>query len=58
MENGGGNNSVILEHLGDAYANLNDITKALEYWNKAKEVDKGDVSEFLDKKIADKKLYE
>ena len=55
---GGINNSVILEHLGDTYAKLNDITKALEYWNKAKALDKGDVSEFLDKKIADKKLYE
>lgn len=58
LANGGGNNSVILEHLGDAYAKLNDITKALEFWNKAKEIEKGETSEFLDKKIADKKLYE
>lgn len=55
---GGSKNSVILEHLGDVYAQLNNIAKALEFWNKAKELDKGQVSEFLDKKIADKKLYE
>ncbi len=58
VNGGGGKNAVILEHLGDTYAKLNDITKALEFWNKAKEVEKGDTSEFLDKKIADKKLYE
>jgi tetratricopeptide (TPR) repeat protein len=59
VSSGGKNNSVILEHLGDTYARLKDITKALEFWNKAKEMSKnGDVSEFLDKKIADKKLYE
>ena len=57
--NGGGDkNAVILEHLGDTYAKLKDITKALEFWNKAKAVANGDASEFLDKKIADKKLYE
>lgn len=54
----GSKNAVILEHLGDTYAKLNNITKALEYWNKAKAVENGDASEFLDKKIADKKLYE
>ena len=58
VEGGGDKNAVILEHLGDVYAKLNNMTKALEYWNKAKAVEKGDASEFLDKKIADKKLYE
>ncbi len=58
VANGGDKNSVILEHLGDVYAKLNNISKAVEFWKKAKEVDKGDVSEFLDKKIADQKLYE
>lgn len=58
VEGGGSKNAVILEHLGDVYAKLNNITKALEYWNKAKAVENGDASEFLDKKIADKKLYE
>ncbi len=58
LENGGKTNSVILEHLGDAYSQLHNIKKALEYWNKAKEIDDGETTEFLDKKIADKKLYE
>jgi len=58
LKNGGNTNSVILEHLGDVNAKLNNIKKALEYWNKAQEVDDGETSEFLDKKIADKKLYE
>lgn len=58
VNGGGSKNAVILEHLGDTHAKLNDITKALEFWNKAKEVSKENTSEFLDKKIADKKLYE
>jgi tetratricopeptide (TPR) repeat protein len=58
LENGGKNNAVILEHLGDVYSKLNNIVKALEYWNKAKEIGKGDTTEFLERKIADKKLYE
>lgn len=58
VNGGGGKNAVILEHLGDTYAKLKDMTKALEFWNKAKAVANGDASEFLDKKIADKKLYE
>ncbi|MDF1673332.1 MAG: tetratricopeptide repeat protein [Vicingaceae bacterium] len=58
VKGGGGKNAVILEHLGDTYAKLNDMTKALEFWNKAKVLANGDASEFLDKKIADKKLYE
>ncbi|PCJ00639.1 MAG: hypothetical protein COB15_02380 [Flavobacteriales bacterium] len=58
MENGGKSNSVILEHLGDTYAQLNNIIKALEFWKKAKAINDGQTTEFLDKKIADKKLYE
>ncbi len=58
LENGGKKNAVILEHLGDVYSQLHNIKKALEYWNKAKEIEDGDTTEFLDKKIADKKLYE
>lgn len=56
LENGGKSNPVILEHLGDVYAKLNSIEKAVEFWEKAKE--KEGNSTFLDKKIADKKLYE
>ena len=58
LENGASSNAVILEHLGDTHAKLNNIIKALEYWNKAKAINNGQGTEFLDKKIADKKLYE
>ncbi len=47
---------VILEHYGDVLYQLGEKEKALENWIKAKE--KGDTSQFLDRKIADKKLYE
>jgi tetratricopeptide (TPR) repeat protein len=56
IENGGNGNAVILEHLGDVNAKLGNIEKALELWNKAKVA--GETSELIDKKIADKKLYE
>ena len=44
----------ILEHLGDTYFKLNDPSKALVWWNKAKEIKS---NELLEKKIADKKYY-
>ncbi|HRP60027.1 MAG TPA: tetratricopeptide repeat protein [Vicingus sp.] len=56
IENGGKNNAVIIEHLGDVNAKLGNIEKALELWIKAKSL--GETSELIDKKIADKKLYE
>jgi len=49
-------NAVILEHYGDILFKLNDKKQALIYWKKAKLTGKG--SEFLDKKILNKKLYE
>ena len=49
-------NGTILEHYGDVLFKLNKPENALEQWKKAK--DKGDTSEFIDKKIADKKLYD
>ena len=58
LQNGGSKNAVILEHLGDVYSKLDNMFKALEYWNKAKEIGEGETTEFLDRKIADKKLYE
>lgn len=55
--NGGGDKRpAILEHYGDVLYKLNDKTKALEYWQKAK--DNGGNSDSLNKKIADKKLYD
>ncbi len=49
--------SVLYEHYGDILIRLGDVPKALEYWQKARKIG-GDTSEFLDKKIADQKLYE
>jgi tetratricopeptide (TPR) repeat protein len=46
----------ILEHLGDVCYKLGQPDEALKYWERAKK--KGSVSELLDKKITDKKLYE
>jgi tetratricopeptide (TPR) repeat protein len=56
LSKGADNRPAILEHYGDVLYKLNDKTKALEYWKKAKE--KGGNSELLNKKIADGKLYE
>jgi Tfp pilus assembly protein PilF len=58
LKNGGESNAVILEHLGDSYAKLKDLIKAVEFWNRAKTINDGSTSKFLDQKIADKKLYE
>jgi len=48
--------SEVLEHYGDILFKLGDVEQATEYWIKAKA--KGPGSEFLDRKIAEKKLYE
>jgi tetratricopeptide (TPR) repeat protein len=56
LKAGGERNGVILEHYGDILFKLNNPEKALEYWKKAKETGRG--SENIDKKIAEKKLYE
>ncbi|MCW8898032.1 MAG: tetratricopeptide repeat protein [Flavobacteriales bacterium] len=53
---GGDKSAVILEHLGDVLYQLNQPEEAMKYWNKAKE--SGEGSEWLDKKIAEGKLYE
>lgn len=45
-----------LEHLGDTFYKLGNIEEAVSNWEQAKS--KGGGSELLDKKIADKKLYE
>lgn len=58
IANGGETSATILEHLGDTHAKLNNLDKALEYWNKAKALNGSEESELLNKKIADKQLYE
>jgi tetratricopeptide (TPR) repeat protein len=49
-------NGTLLEHYGDILYKLGDTENAIKYWANAKKA--GDVSELIDKKIADKKLYE
>ncbi|MEP7170149.1 MAG: tetratricopeptide repeat protein [Bacteroidota bacterium] len=56
MTNGGDKNGTILEHYGDVLFKLGQTEKAIEFWNKAKAA--GEASDLLDKKIAEKKLYE
>ena len=56
IKNGGGENAVILEHFGDILYKLNNKEKALKIWKQAKTKGKG--SEYLEKKIRDKKIYE
>lgn len=47
---------VVVEHHGDILFKLGRVDEAVEAWEKAKEL--GDASEFIEKKIQDKKLYE
>lgn len=56
LDNGGKGNGTLLEHYGDALYKLGDIENALKYWLDAKKA--GGATEFIDKKISDKKLYE
>lgn len=56
LQFGGNENGVILEHMGDIYFRLNNIEEAVNFWQKAKNA--GDVSDLIDKKISDRKLYE
>lgn len=49
-------NGTIYEHYGDALFQLGQVDKAVEYWKKAKAL--GETTEWIDKKIADRKLYE
>ena len=52
----GDSSAVVLEHYGDILYKLGQPEKALEYWQKATAAGKG--SDFLEKKIKEKKLYE
>jgi predicted negative regulator of RcsB-dependent stress response len=56
IETDGWESPVILEHYGDALWKLNEKDEAVKWWIKAQEKGKG--SEFLDKKVEDKILYE
>jgi tetratricopeptide (TPR) repeat protein len=50
------NNGTIVEHYGDSLYQLGQKDLAVEQWRKAKTL--GETSDFIDKKISDKKLYE
>ena len=54
--NEGKSDGTLLEHYGDVLYKLGEKDNALKYWNDAKKI--GGASEFIDKKIADRKLYE
>ncbi len=56
LSNGGANSPIILEHYGDILFQLKETEEAVSYWQKA--LEKGSESPFLEKKIADRKLYE
>ena len=57
ISNGAGNSAAVLEHYGDILFKLGDTARAIENWQKAKEAGEG-ASEFLDRKILEKKLFE
>jgi tetratricopeptide (TPR) repeat protein len=50
------NNGTIIEHYGDVLFKLGKIPEAVEQWKKAKGL--GETSDLINKKIADKYLYE
>ncbi len=56
LNNNGRNSGTLLEHFGDILFQLGEIENAMNYWKDAKKA--GGASELIDKKIADKKLYE
>ena len=48
--------ATVIEHYGDVLFKLGDVSGAIEQWEKARDLT--DDKENLDKKIADKQLYE
>ncbi len=57
LSHGSDKSATVLEHYGDVVFRLGDNEKALEYWMKAKAAGEG-ASEFLDRKIMEKRLFE
>lgn len=56
FQHGAEKNGIILEHYGDVLFQMGQTDKAFEYWQKAKVA--GKHSDFLDKKLLEKKMYE
>src|SRR5262249_53970493 len=57
LSHGSDKSAVVLEHYGDVLYKLGDTVRALEYWQKAKATGEPG-SEFLERKINEKKLFE
>jgi tetratricopeptide (TPR) repeat protein len=57
LSHGSDKSATVLEHYGDILYKLGDLTKAFDYWQRAKNAGEG-ASEFLDKKLESKKLIE
>jgi tetratricopeptide (TPR) repeat protein len=61
LENKEKPNATVLEHYGDVLYKLGETDKAVYYWEKALGTERDEideVSEFLEKKVRDRKLYE
>ncbi len=56
IENGEDSSAVVLEHYGDVLWKLGDKKEAVKYWERAQKAGEG--SEFLNRKVQDKTLYE
>ncbi len=46
----------VIEHYGDVLFQLGEVEEAIKQWERARDI--GDTSELIEKKIADRKLYE
>ena len=57
LSNSEDSSATVLEHYGDILFKLGDTAKAFEFWQKAKVAGEG-ASEFLDRKILEKKIFE
>lgn len=58
LSNSTDSSGTVLEHYGDILYKLGDTSKAFEYWQKAKNASDDGVSDFLDRKILEKKIFE
>lgn len=56
IQNAESPSAAVLEHYGDVLFRLGKVSEALDFWKQAKAVGEG--SEFLDRKIKDRMLYE
>lgn len=57
LSNSTDSSATVLEHYGDVLFKIGDTAKAFDFWQKAKNAGEG-ASEFLDRKILEKKLFE